>query len=138
MTDEFRKFISENKIIKPGDKILLTVSGGIDSMVMAHLLLKQNYKIAIAHCNFSLRAGESDKDEALVRKFASHHGIPFFNIRFETKSYAKKNGLSVQMAARELRYRWFEEVRKDNGYDSIAEAHNLNDNIETLLINLIR
>ncbi len=138
MTDEFKKFISENKIIKPGDKILLTVSGGIDSMVMAHLFLKQNYKTGIAHCNFSLRDGESDKDEELVRNFASDHDIPFFNIRFETKSYAKKNRLSVQMAARELRYKWFEEVRENNGYDSIAVAHNLNDNIETLLINLIR
>jgi len=138
MTDEFIRFISENKIIQPGDKILLTVSGGIDSMVMAHLFFKQNYKTGIAHCNFSLRDGESDKDEELVRKFASDLGIPFFNIRFETKSYAKKNGLSVQMAARELRYKWFEEVRENNGYDSIAVAHNLNDNIETLLINLIR
>jgi tRNA(Ile)-lysidine synthase len=105
---------------------------------MAHLFLKQNYKTGIAHCNFLLRDGESDKDEELVRKFASDNGIPFFNIRFETKSYAKKNGLSVQMAARELRYKWFEEVRENNGYDSIAVAHNLNDNIETLLINLIR
>ena len=138
MTDEFKRFISENKIIKPGDKVLLAVSGGIDSMVMAHLFLKQNYKTGIAHCNFSLRDSESDMDEELVRKFSSDHGIPFFNIRFETKSYAKKNRLSVQMAARELRYRWFEEVRKENGYDSIAVAHNLNDNIETLLINLIR
>ncbi len=138
MTVEFKKFISENKIIKPGDKILLTVSGGIDSMVMAHLFLKQNYKMGIAHCNFSLRDDESDKDEELVRKFASDHGIPFFNIRFETKSYAKEKGLSVQMAARELRYKWFEEMRENNGYDSIAVAHNLNDNIETLLINLFR
>ncbi len=112
MTDEFKKFISENKILKQGDKILLTVSGGIDSMVMAHLFLKQNYKIGIAHCNFSLRDGESDMDEELVRKFASDHGIPFFNIRFETKTYAKKKrvisangsqGPKIQMVRRGAR-----------------------------------
>jgi tRNA(Ile)-lysidine synthase len=138
MIDEFKRFISENNLIKPGDKILLAVSGGIDSMVMAHLFHHQDYKIGIAHCNFSLRASESDKDEDMVRQFASDHHIPFYSTRFETKSFAKKNRLSVQMAARDLRYNWFEEVRMKNGYDSISVAHNLNDNIETLLINLIR
>lgn len=138
MIDEFKKFIAENCGVKPGDKILLAVSGGIDSMVMAHLFLRQVYKTGIAHCNFSLRAAESDKDEELVRKFASENNIPFYSARFETKAYAKKNKLSVQMAARELRYKWFEEIRTENGYNSIAVAHNLNDNIETLLINLTR
>ncbi len=138
MIDEFKRFISENNLIKPGDKILLAVSGGIDSMVMAYLFHQQDYKIGIAHCNFSLRASESDKDEDMVRQFASDHHIPFYTTRFETKSFAKKNRLSVQMAARDLRYNWFEEIRMKNGYDSIAVAHNLNDNIETLLINLIR
>ena len=74
----------------------------------------------------------------MVSKFASEHNIEFFTTRFETKTYARENGLSVQMAARELRYTWFEKIRKEHGYDSIAVAHNLNDNIETLLINLIR
>jgi tRNA(Ile)-lysidine synthase len=138
MINEFKKFISENNLIKPGDKILLTVSGGIDSMVMTYLFHKQDYRIGIAHCNFSLRAGESDKDEELVRQFASDHNIPFYTIRFDTKAFAKKNRLSVQMAARDLRYKWFEEIRKKNGYDLIAVAHNLNDKIETLLINLTR
>lgn len=138
MIDEFKRFISENNLIKPGDKILLTVSGGIDSMVMAHLFHQQDYKIGIAHCNFTLRGSESDKDEELVRKFASENNIPFFSIRFETKEFAKEKKLSVQMAARELRYKWFEEIRMRHGYDSIAVAHNLNDNIETLLINLTR
>jgi tRNA(Ile)-lysidine synthase len=138
MINEFKKFISENNIIKPGDRILLTVSGGIDSMVMAHLFHQQDYNVGIAHCNFSLRGGESNKDEELVRQFASNHNIPFYATRFETKSFAKKNRLSVQMAARDLRYNWFEEIRMKNGYDLIAVAHNLNDNIETLLINLTR
>lgn len=138
MLNGFKKFISENNLIKPDDRILLAVSGGIDSMVMAHLFLKLGYETGIAHCNFSLRAKESDKDEESVRKYAGDNNIPFYSSHFETKTYAKKNGLSVQMAARELRYAWFEEIRKENKYDSIAVAHNLNDNIETLIINLTR
>ena len=108
MVIEFKKFISDNNLIKPGDKILLAVSGGIDSMVMTHLFYQQGYKTGIAHCNFSLRAGESDKDEEMVRQYASEHNIPFYSTRFETKAYARKNRLSVQMAARDLRYKWFE------------------------------
>jgi tRNA(Ile)-lysidine synthase len=138
MINEFKKFISENNLIRSGDKILLTVSGGIDSMVMAHLFHKLNYKTGIAHCNFSLRGRESDKDEEMVCQFAYKNSIPYYSTRFETKAYAKNNRLSVQMAARYLRYKWFEEIRSNNGYDSIAVAHNLNDNIETLLINLAR
>jgi len=138
MLNGFRKFISENNLIKTDEKILLAVSGGIDSMVMAHLFLQVGYNAGIIHCNFSLRAGESDKDEDLVRKYAESHNIPFFTKRFDTRAYAKKYGISVQMAARELRYSWFEEVRKENQYDLIAVAHNLNDNIETLIINLTR
>ena len=138
MLTGFKKFIAENNILKPDEKTLLAVSGGIDSMVMAHLFIQMGYETGILHCNFSLRGKESDKDEELVRKFAESQGIPFFSTRFETKSYAKENGISVQMAARELRYAWFEVVRKENRYDLVAVAHNLNDNIETLIINLTR
>lgn len=138
MISDFSNFISENKLIKESDRILLAVSGGIDSMVMAHLFRLLSYKTGIAHCNFALRGEESDKDEELVRNYASEHSIPFYSIRFDTKDFARKNKLSVQMAARELRYSWFEQIRAENGYDSIAVAHNLNDNIETILINLTR
>jgi tRNA(Ile)-lysidine synthase len=138
MLHKFKKFISDNNLIKPGDKILLAVSGGIDSMVMTHLFMQSDYDIGIAHCNFSLRDSESDLDEEMVSKFAAENKIEFFTTRFETKVYARENGLSVQMAARELRYAWFEKIRKEHGYRSIAVAHNLNDNIETLMINLIR
>ncbi len=138
MLSEFKKFISENNLIKPDERILLAVSGGIDSMVMTHLFLQLGCELGIAHCNFCLRAEESDKDEEVVRKYAAANNVPFFTIKFDTQAFAKKNGLSVQMAARELRYPWFEEIRKANMYDSVAVAHNLNDNIETLLINLTR
>lgn len=138
MIDELKKYIYENNLIRKGDKILLAVSGGIDSMVMAHLIIKLGYDTGIAHCNFSLRGQESDRDEEMVRQFAAESNIPFYTIKFETKAFASKNKLSIQMAARDLRYKWFETIRVDNGYNLIAVAHNLNDNIETLLINLIR
>ncbi len=138
MLNDFKKFIAENNIINPDERILLAVSGGIDSMVMAHLFIQMGYDTGIIHCNFALRGKESDKDEDLVSNYAETNGLPFFSTRFETKRYAKENGISIQMAARELRYAWFEEIRKSNGYDLIAVAHNMNDNIETLIINLTR
>jgi tRNA(Ile)-lysidine synthase len=138
MLNEFNRFISENKLIREGDRILLAVSGGIDSMVMAHLFLQSGYNTGIAHCNFSLRGEESDKDEELVRQFASQHDLPFHTIKFATADYSKDNGLSIQMAARELRYNWFEKIMDEAGYDRLAVAHNLNDNVETFIINLVR
>ncbi len=138
MLNEFNRFIAENRLIRKGDRILLAVSGGIDSMVMAHLFLKTGYDAGIAHCNFSLRAEESDKDEELVRQFASGHNLQFFTVKFNTTAYSKEKGLSIQMAARELRYNWFNQIMNDNGYDLLAVAHNLNDNIETFIINLVR
>ena len=92
MINEFKKFIAENNIIKPAGRILLAVSGGIDSMVMADLFLRSGYETGIAHCNFSLRAKESDKDEELVRKYAMNNNIPFFSIRFEQNFMQKKTG----------------------------------------------
>jgi len=138
MLKEFREYIKENKLPERDSRILLAVSGGIDSMVMADLFLKSDYKTGIAHCNFSLRGSDSDLDEELVRNYSAGNSIPFYSIKFDTRAYAEKKGLSVQMAARELRYDWFEKIRIENGYDYIAVAHNLNDNIETLLINLAR
>lgn len=138
MVDDFIKYIEENHLFSRDDRILLAVSGGIDSMVMSHLFLKTDFRTGIAHCNFCLRAEESDKDELLVSRFATQNGIRFYSRRFETRDYAREHGISIQMAARELRYEWFESVRSENGFDFIAVAHNLNDNIETLLINLTR
>jgi len=138
MIEEFRKYIAVNELFPPEARVLLAVSGGIDSMVMAHLFLRCGYESGIAHCNFNLRGDESDADEKFVRDFAMNHSIPFFTTRFSTEIYAAEKGLSTQMAARELRYSWFEKIRHDNGFNTIALAHNLNDNIETFIINLVR
>jgi tRNA(Ile)-lysidine synthase len=138
MLKEFRRYIAENNMLKSDSRVLLAVSGGIDSMVMAHLFGSSGIKSGIAHCNFSLRGNESDLDEDLVRKYADVNNLPYYSVRFNTKAFAAEKGLSIQMAARELRYKWFEEIRSLNGYDYIAIAHNLNDNIETLLLNLTR
>ncbi len=138
MVERFGKYLIENNLFTTEDKILLAVSGGIDSMVMTHLFMRLGFDFRIAHCNFSLRGEESDGDEAFVKEFANNHSIPFYSIRFDTKEIASSKGLSIQMAARELRYEWFEELRVENGLSYVALAHNLNDNIETFLINLIR
>ncbi len=138
MIEEFRKYIAENNLISKSERVLLAVSGGIDSMVMAHLFLTCNFNVGIAHCNFNLRGRESDKDEAFVKNFALNKNVPFFSERFDTTGYATEKGISIQMAARDLRYRWFEEIRLKHNYSSVSVAHNLNDNVETFLINLTR
>jgi tRNA(Ile)-lysidine synthase len=138
MLADFLKYIEENHMVKRGDRVLTTVSGGIDSMVMSHLFITAGFDTGIAHCNFCLRGKESDRDEEFVKKYADDNNIPFFSRRFDTKRYASRHGISIQMAARDLRYKWFDEIRKKGKYDKIAIAHNLNDNIETLLINLTR
>ena len=138
MVGEFKKYISENNLIGSKERILLGVSGGIDSMVMAHLFLTAGYNTGIAHCNFSLRNEESDQDEDLVRQFAVENKLPFYTVKFDTPLHAGSSGISIQMAARELRYNWFEKVMNENGFGLLAVAHNLNDNIETLIINLTR
>jgi tRNA(Ile)-lysidine synthase len=138
MRDRFRKYLADNSMLHKHSQVLLAVSGGIDSMAMTDLFRKENISIAIAHCNFSLRGKESDLDEKFVSEYAVKNNIPFFSIRFATKDYARKHGMSIQMAARELRYTWFEKIRSEHNFDHIAVAHNLNDNIETFLINLGR
>ena len=120
-------------------KVLVAVSGGIDSMSMADLILKCRYpKFAIATVNFNLRGEESDRDETLVRNWAEKNDIKFYSKSFDTTEYAASNGISIQMAARELRYEWFYELMDKEGFDCLAIAHNLNDTVETLFINIIR
>ena len=124
--------------ISKKNKILLAVSGGADSMVLMDLLYKSNYLFSIAHCNFSLRGYESDGDEKFVIHYAKSRSIEYFSKRFKTNDFAKKNKISIQMAARKLRYDWFRVLQQKHHFQYIATAHHLNDSVETLLMNLIR
>ncbi|MCA4895618.1 MAG: tRNA lysidine(34) synthetase TilS [Cytophagales bacterium] len=134
-----RPFLTHiEKLCKTTDKILLAVSGGMDSMVMLHLFHQAGFSIAVAHCNFQLRGEESDEDEIFVAAKCKKWGIPFHSIRFDTNNYAIQHGLSVQMAARELRYNWFHQVKEKENADWIATAHHLSDSVETVLLNLSR
>ncbi|MFZ4427479.1 MAG: tRNA lysidine(34) synthetase TilS [Saprospiraceae bacterium] len=121
-----------------GQRFLLAVSGGLDSVVLAHAFMQNNLEFGIAHCNFSLRGDDSDADEAFVGQLANQYACPFFARRFDTRAHARESGISIQMAARKLRYRWLESVRSTAGYDWIATAHQLDDALETFLINFIR
>lgn len=138
MLEKTSDFITRHKLVADNDNLLLAVSGGIDSMVMLNIFKQLNYSISVAHCNFSLRGEESDGDHKFVLEYCSEERIPFFTKTFNTLKFAEENGLSVQMAARELRYRWFEEVRSENNFDLILLGHNWDDVIETFFINLAR
>ena len=138
MISEFQKHISANFPDIQDKKILLAISGGIDSMVLAVLLKEIGIKLHLAHCNFQLRGNESDEDELFVRKFAEKQNISLEVIRFQTKKYAKQHKLNSQLAARELRYDWFQQVLVEKQCDFIATAHHADDMLETFLINLSR
>ncbi|MBE7179081.1 MAG: tRNA lysidine(34) synthetase TilS, partial [Mucilaginibacter polytrichastri] len=134
----FLNFCRQNKLAEPGQRILATVSGGKDSVLMTHLLKAAGFAFGIAHVNFQLRGDESERDENFVQALAAELDVPFFTTRFNTKKFASENKVSTQMAARELRYTWFEDIRRQENYDLIATAHHLNDQLETILLNLVR
>lgn len=131
-------FVSEKKLFTSEDTILVSVSGGIDSVVMAHLFSQSGFRFGIIHCNFRLRGRESDGDESFVKELAGRFGVPLFCRSFETHHFAKQEGISVQMAARKIRYTWFEEVMREQGFSCLATGHHLDDQAETFLINLFR
>jgi tRNA(Ile)-lysidine synthase len=136
---DFQEHINHKFPFLKGKKLLLATSGGIDSVVLAHLFLTlTDVEVSLAHCNFQLRGKESDLDEAFVKKLANEMNIPFFNISFNTNEHSKSHKTSIQVAARELRYEWFEKIRQENEFDHIITAHNKNDVLETFLFNLTR
>lgn len=138
MFDQFITNIKEKQLIKPEQKVLLAISGGIDSMVLLHLFERSGFEYGIAHCNFRLRDAESDGDEVFVHEQVEQHGTPAHFETFDTKEYAALKGISIEMAARELRYEFFERIRKEYEYDLIVTAHHQDDLIETFFLNLSR
>ena len=137
-TSDFLCFIEAKKLFFYNEPILLAVSGGIDSSVMVDLFHRSKLVFALAHCNFGLRGRESDADSTFVKYLANKLHVPFYTKKFDTTNYALEHGISIQMAAREIRYEWFEKVRSGFGFEHIATAHHLDDQAETFLINLIR
>lgn len=135
MVDDFLNYIEKEALLKKEERILLAVSGGIDSVVMAYLFQHTSFNFGIAHCNFQLRGEDSDKDELFVKSLAKQFDVPFYNKSFDTKKYATNNGVSTQMAARELRYIWFEGLVQSEKYNCVATAHHINDSIETAIFN---
>jgi len=136
--DQLKRFIEEKNLLARHDRVLIAVSGGLDSMVLFHLMKQLDVEMAVAHCNFQLRNNDSDEDEEFVREHCERNTVPFFCKRFETNNYAIEHKLSIQMAARELRYAWFEELMAGKGFTKLATAHHFNDSLETMLLNWVR
>ena len=164
MLKEFKSFVEKHNLIEKDDRVLLAISGGVDSMVLAKLLISQRttdngqqsdfrvqssafsvqrsafsvQDLAFAHCNFHLRGEDSDRDEQFVTDFAKENNIPLYIKHFDTEAYAKENSLSIEMAARELRYAWFKELKETHNFNKVALAHHGDDQIETFFINFLR
>ena len=138
MLDLFSKYIDKELAFIKDKKLLVAISGGLDSVVLAHLCAQLQLNISLVHCNFNLRGNESDEDESFVLQLAEDLELEVFVESFETETYAQEHKISIQMAARELRYVWFEELASQLHYDYILTAHHADDNLETFLINLSR
>jgi tRNA(Ile)-lysidine synthase len=135
---KFTDFIEQNNLFTPDSALLAAVSGGMDSVLMVHLLKSSGYNFGIAHCNFQLRGHEANTDQEFCRQLAYQNNVPFHTINFDTLNHAAGKKISIQMAARELRYQWFEQLKQQYNYSAIALAHHQNDAIETILLNLVR
>ena len=138
MVTAFKKHIEAHFPALADQKILIACSGGLDSIVLLHLLQKIGLTLGVAHCNFKLRGAHSDADLSFIETIAGNLGVPVFTTVFDTKTYAKTQGISTQVAARELRYEWFYSTARANGYDRIATGHHADDDLETFFINLSR
>ena len=138
LLEEFERYISDNNLFTHDDKLLLAVSGGVDSMVMMSLTAAAGYRFGVAHCNFQLRGDESDEDEKLVERESHRYGAEYYCRHFDTLGEMDRTGESMEMAARRLRYDWFRALCEEHGYNVIAIAHHANDSIETFFINMLR
>lgn len=138
MLNEISRYIESHQLLTKDRPVVVGLSGGADSVALLLALCDLGYPCLAAHCNFHLRDAESDRDEVFARLLAESQGVPFYKTDFDTKIYAARNGISVEMAARELRYQWFEQLRIEQNAQAIAVAHHEQDNVETVLLNLIR
>ncbi|WP_233885343.1 tRNA lysidine(34) synthetase TilS [Tenacibaculum piscium] len=138
MLQQLAKNINTDFPFLKDKKLLIAISGGLDSVVLTHLLAQLKYDISLAHCNFQLRNEASNLDEVFVKNLSEKLKIPVFSIQFDTLEYAKKQQLSTQLSARKLRYDWFEKLSENHAFDYVLTAHHADDNLETFLINLTR
>lgn len=138
MLHAFTTYVQEAGLLRKGGNYIVACSGGVDSVVLAHLCYKAGYTFSIAHCNFNLRGDESKRDEAFVQALAQQYNVPFYVVQFQTEAYGEMKKLSVQEAARELRYNWYEKLRKEKGATYTLLAHHANDNIETVVMHFFR
>ena len=138
MKNKVQQFITEKSLFTREDKLILGISGGADSVCLMHVFLELGYSFELAHCNFNLRGEESDADEYFVKDLAKEHQLKIHVKQFDTLVYAAENKISTQMAARDLRYAWFEKLRIKSSAKYLAIAHHANDDVETFFINLVR
>ncbi|HOO83647.1 MAG TPA: tRNA lysidine(34) synthetase TilS [Prolixibacteraceae bacterium] len=138
MYHQFRKYIDDNQLFTQSDNLLLGISGGVDSTVLLHLIDNAGYKFSIAHCNFNLRGSEADADQQFVEKLALEYGVKCHVVSFDTITVAAEQGISIEMAARQLRYNWFDQLCVQHGYNAVVVGHHLDDVLETFMLNLSR
>jgi tRNA(Ile)-lysidine synthase len=138
MWSKVERYIEKHKLLKPSELYIVALSGGADSVALLLLLKNGGFNVHAAHCNFHLRGEESERDEAFCEQLCADENIPFHRAHFDTREYADLHKVSIEMAARELRYRWFEQLRQDIGAAGICVAHHRDDSVETVLLNLVR
>lgn len=138
ITQRIAQYIKKERLLVPQDNVLVTLSGGADSVAMLHILLALGYTCEAAHCNFRLRGKESDEDEMFVRQLCRQLSVKLHTTHFDTEAYAQSKKISIEMAARELRYEWFAQLKRAHHFSVIAVAHHRDDSVETVLLNLIR
>ena len=138
LVKKVKEFIEKEELFSKQDKILVALSGGADSVALTRILITLGYHCEAAHCNFELRGEESDRDEDFVRNFCRSLNIKCHSIHFETRRYAAQQSISIEMAARELRYNWFSKICEESDCQVVAVAHHKDDSVETMLLNLIR